>query len=232
LAARGLEPARLAETAHHLGRARSALEGTVAALLARCVAIDPAGFAWLQPGPLATAGVETGMRALARVLLVVGGGTYSPRIARLSRLFQHIGEGGFSGATLAGCRVLPRRGRLLIVREAARASVAVLRPGARLRWDGRFEVEIARDAGETEEQLRLGPLDEAGWREISRCPGLVNVEVIPAAARAALPALRDHKGVLTVPHLGFLRGNDGPSPLEKCHFAPDCALTNARFTVA
>ncbi len=232
LAGQGLEPARLAETARHLGRARSALEGTAAALLAKCVTIDPAGFAWLQQGPLVTASRETGMRALGRVLLAVGGGTYSPRMVRLSRLYQHIGEKKFGGATLAGCHVLPRRGRLLVAREAVPAPVAIVRPGARLRWDGRFEVEITRQAGEALEKLRLGPLGEAGWREISRCPDLVEAEVVPAAARTALPALWDHCGVLAVPHLGFLRAGDGPAPFEKCRFAPNRALTDACFAVA
>lgn len=232
LAAQGLEPARLAETAGHLGRARGALEDTVAALLAKCVTVDPAGFAWLQPGPLATAARETGMRALGRVLLAVGGGAYSPRIPRLSRLYQHIGEEKFSGATLAGCCVLPRRGRLLIAREAARVPVAIVRPGARLFWDGRFEVEITGQAGDPAAALRLGPLGGAGWRQISGCPDLVNAKVVPAAARAALPALWDCCGVLAVPHLGFFRGGASPAPFEKCRFAPNRALTDARFTVA
>lgn len=232
LAAQGLEPAKLAATARHLGWARSALEGAVAALLAKCVTIDPAGFAWLEPGPLTTAAKETGMRALGRVLLTVGGGAYSPRILRLSRLYRHIGEEKFTGATLAGCRVLPRRGRLLIAREAARAPVAIVRPGARLRWDGRFEVEITRQAGQTAESRQLAPLGEAGWREISRSPDLVNAKAVPAAARAALPALWDGYGVLAVPHLGFLRTGGGPAFFEKCRFAPNRALTDARFTVA
>ena len=231
LAARGLEPAKLAETARHLGRARCAQENAVAALLANCVMVDPAGFAWLQPGPLVAADREIGMRALGRILLTMGGGAYTPRIRRLSRLFQHIGEKKFAGATLAGCRVLPRRGRLLVARETARAAVALVRPGTRLHWDGRFEVEITGRAEETAVPQRLAPLGEAGWRAISRCP-LVNAEAIPAAARAALPALWDRHGLLAVPHLGFLRGGDRPTPFEKCRFAPNRALTDARFTVA
>lgn len=232
LAARGLEPGRLAETARHLGRARGALDGTVATLLAKCVTIDPAGFVWVLPEPLAMAARETGLRALSRVLLAVGGGTYPPRIVRLSRLYQHMSEKNFSGATLAGCRVAPRRGRLLIAREVARMPIANVRPGMRLHWDGRFEVEIARHSEKTPGPLRLGPLGEAGWSEISRTPGLVKAEVVPAAARAALPALRDCDGVLAVPHLGFLRGGAGRAPFGRCRFAPNRALTDGRFTVA
>ena len=49
LAEQGLTAERLADTARRLGRARAALEGEVAALLARAAWLDPAGFAWLDP---------------------------------------------------------------------------------------------------------------------------------------------------------------------------------------
>jgi tRNA(Ile)-lysidine synthase len=172
------------------------------------------------------------MRALARLLVTVGGAEYPPRLERLARLFRLIGEKDFRGATLAGCQVLPRRGRLLVVREAARAAVISLEPGAHLLWDGRFEVTIARQAGKTAESLRLGPLGEAGWREISRRVSLVETVEIPAAARAGLPALSRRGGLLAVPHLGFGPGIKHPAAFESCVFAPKNALTDARFTVA
>ncbi|MDH3919421.1 MAG: tRNA lysidine(34) synthetase TilS, partial [Rhodospirillales bacterium] len=232
LEARGLTAPRLAAAAGHLGRARAALERAVASLLAGAVAVDPSGYAWLEPGPLVGAGPETGQRALARVLMAIGGGAYAPRLERLSRLYDRLSTGLGRGATLAGCRILPRRGRLLIVREPAAAAVVPLFPGAQLRWDGRFEVVLARDAGGGRGSLALGPLGEAGRAGISDGLDQARAGVIPSAARAGLPALSDRQGLLMVPHLGYCRVPEEAPALKKCRFAPENALTGSRFTVA
>jgi tRNA(Ile)-lysidine synthase len=232
LEARGLTAARLAATAAHLGRARAALERSVASLLAGAVTLDPSGYAWLAPEPLAGADAETGQRALARVLTAVGGGRYAPRLERLSRLYDRLSGGLGRGATLGGCRVLPRRGRLLIVREPAAAAAVTVTPGLHLQWDGRFEVTLARDAGCAQGALVLGPLGEAGWAGISGGVEPACAEAIPAAARTGLPALSDRRGLLEVPHLGYRRVPDHGALLKKCRFAPECALTGPRFTVA
>jgi tRNA(Ile)-lysidine synthase len=232
LEARGLTAARLAETAGHLGRARAALERTGASLLAGAVVLDPAGYAWLESEPLVAVGPEAGQRALARVLMAVGGGSYAPRLARLSRLYGRLSTGLGRGATLAGCRILPRRGRLLVAREPAAAATVELGAGARLLWDGRFEVAVARAAGRGEGPLRLGPLGEAGSAGISRSVEAARAGEIPAAARAGLPALSDRQGLLEVPHLGYRRVREDASMLKKCRFVPKSALTGSRFTVA
>ena len=78
----------------------------MATLLARAVRPDPAGFIEAAPGPLAAAPAEMSLRALARCLMTVGGGDYTPRLERLERLHRKL-TGGFEGAaTLAGCRIL------------------------------------------------------------------------------------------------------------------------------
>ena len=228
----GLTATRLAGAAEHLGRARAALERAVASLLAGAVAVDPSGYAWLEPELLAGAGPETGQRALARVLTAIGGGGYAPRLERLSRLYDRLGTGLGRGATLAGCRILPRRGRLLIVREPAAAAAVAVEPGAQLRWDGRFEVVLAREAGGARGSLVLGPLGEPGWAGISGSVDPARADVIPAAARAGLPTLSDRQGLLIVPHLGYRRVPEEAPALKKCRFVPECALTGSRFTVA
>ncbi|HEX6841515.1 MAG TPA: tRNA lysidine(34) synthetase TilS, partial [Stellaceae bacterium] len=114
LAEAGLTSERLAAAAARLGRVRAALEAEVARLLARCAAIDPAGFARLDAAALAAAPAEIGARALAAVLLMVGGAAYPPRGERLERLYRRLAGGALGGgATLGGCRILPRRGGLL-----------------------------------------------------------------------------------------------------------------------
>ena len=90
---------------------------------------------------------EIRRRAVQRAVMTVGGNPYPPRQARLERLLQQLRAGLVSGRTLAGCRVLPWRGELLICREAqAIEEEALLTPGVPLRWDGRFLPRAERHA--------------------------------------------------------------------------------------
>ncbi|MEK7327534.1 MAG: tRNA lysidine(34) synthetase TilS, partial [Chloroflexota bacterium] len=77
----GLTARRLAETARRMGRARHALELATAALMARAVAIHPAGYVLLDPLALGHAPEELVLRLIARCLTTVSGETYPPRLA-------------------------------------------------------------------------------------------------------------------------------------------------------
>lgn len=199
LAAEGLTPARLAATAGRLGRARTALEAALSEAALHTVVLHPAGFARLDPAGFARLPAEVRLRLLSRLLRAVGGGNYAPRLERLERLAADL-MGGLGGArTLAGCRVAPDRGAILVCREAARLAPPVaLAPGAEIRWDGRFLVRVAADAPSG---LALGALGPRGWRQMAaRMDAPLSV---PAAARPSLPALYDQDGVSAVPHLGY-----------------------------
>jgi tRNA(Ile)-lysidine synthase len=233
IAREGLTADRLAATARHLGLARAAFEHELARLLVSAVILDPAGFAWLDPDPLVAAPAELGRRALARVLTTVGGAEYGPRLDSLERLHSRISAGLTAGATLGGCRVLPRRGRLLVVREARNLPAVQLLAGQNLLWDGRFEVALSRVAGRrVAVELELGPLGTAGWTEVRAAAPARARSRIPAPARAALPALRDVKGVLTVPQLGYQRPNSVVNRERFCRFRPKNPLILSAFTVA
>jgi tRNA(Ile)-lysidine synthase len=231
----GLGAGRLADTAGRLARARAALDDAVAALLAQSVTPDPAGFAWLDPGPWAAAPAETRLRALAGMLTMVGGADYAPRFESLDRLADRLSAGLRRGVTLGGCRILPARGRrdrrLLLVREAKTAEIQAIRPGETLLWDGRFELKLGRGRAPAG-GLRLGPLGEAGWARVlidGRAPRDVP---IPPPARLALPALFDRCGLLESPLLGYLRPGEKVGRLRLCRFAPRNAMAPAGFTVA
>ena len=230
LAGEGLTVERLAAAAGHLHRARGALDMAVARLLVGAVALHPAGFAWLDPGPLAAAPAEVGLRALARLLMTVGGREYTPRLERLERLYERVSEGLERGATLGGCRLVPRRGRLLVVREPAGVETCPVRPGARVLWDGRFEITV-RGRG-TRSGLTLGPLGRDGWAEVCAAMPELRRTPIPAPARPALPSLRDAAGVAAVPHLAYRRGGGGTFTVGRCGFAPNHGLADRVFTVA
>jgi tRNA(Ile)-lysidine synthase len=239
LASEGMTPARLGSATQHLGRARAALEGDVATVLARAVRPDPAGFLDLDPAVLAGASTEVSLRALARSLMAVGGCDYTPRLERLERLHACLALGLDKAITLGGCRILPRGGRWLIVREAGRTAPAAVQPGGRLLWDGRFEVVLARGGGsrtaQSGDEMTVGPLGSAGWRGLVKALEAAGEGAraarIPAPARGALPALRDATGLVAVPPVGYFRDRQAAKRLKECRFAPANGLTSPAFTV-
>ena len=231
LAAEGMSPSRLAATAARLGRARAAVERSTASLLAQAATVHPAGFVWLDPAPLAAASPEVGLRALARIAMTVGGLEYPPRLERLERLHGHLLGGLGGGATLGGCRFMPQRGRILVVREPAKAAAQPVRAGEKLHWDHRFTLRVHRRARARRGGLSVGPLGAAGWAEVRAVkPALA--AAVPAPARHGLPALRDGSGVLAVPHLGYERSKKGQLTMMTGSFLPRISLTAGSFTVA
>jgi tRNA(Ile)-lysidine synthase len=248
LADEGMTPARLGSATHNLGRARAALEADVAAALARAVRPDPAGFLDLDPATLRRESAEVSLRALARCLMAVGGCDYTPRLERLERLHAYLESGLARGVTLGGCRILPRKtpggeDRWLIVREAGRSTPAALTPGHALLWDGRFEVKVARnkaperDGEQNGEQdgMTVGPLGSEGWRRLAKALEAAGAGAraarIPTAARGALPAIRDRRGLAAVPPVGYFRDAGTAKRLKECRFAPTNGLTSPAFTV-
>jgi tRNA(Ile)-lysidine synthase len=235
LAGEGMTPARLGSASQHLGRARAALEGDVAAVLARAARPDPAGFLHLDPAAFCGVSPEVSLRALARCLMAVGGGDYTPRLERLERLHACLRSGLAKGVTLGGCRVVPRGAGWLVVREAGRTVAAALPPGGRLLWDGRFEVVLSRGSVAENGEMTVGPLGAAGWRALAealeKAGAGARAARIPAPARAGLPALRDAAGLMAVPPLAYFRDRGAAKRLKECRFAPTNGLTSPAFTV-
>ena len=205
LAEEGLTAERLAATAGRLGRARAALEESVAEAAVRHVRPHPAGFALVERSAVAALPEEIGLRLLARLVQGVGGGRYVPRLERLERLWSEVrgADPAVFARTLAGCRLVGSRdGWLLVCREPARvAPPLALVPGEAVDWDGRFRLRLAADAPGN---LGVAALGLQGWREIGRRLGRPAPD-LPAASRPTLPVLFDQDGVCVVPHLGYNR---------------------------
>jgi tRNA(Ile)-lysidine synthase len=203
--------------------ARIAREWALARLAAGAVALHPAGFATLDPAALAGADREVVLRLLSRLVLCLGGLRYPARTARLARLLAALAQAEPRPRTLGGCRFVPWRGRLLVLRELALAEApAVLAPGARLCWDRRFAVSLASraDGALTIGYLGqyAGPAPPGGFRP-----------VLPPLIRAVLPALWDAAGIAAVPHLCHVR--PGPPVMAELAFRPVQPLIPPSFTV-
>ncbi len=235
LAAEGLHAERLAVTAGNMGRARAALEQQTAGLLARAATVYPAGYCLLDAAALAPAPREVSLRALSRVLMCVGGNIYPPRLNRLERLHDWMAGNLLGGGrTLAGCQIAPRKAGLLVTRErraaAERLSVG---PGMDVVWDNRFRIRLGgrRSTGRT--SYTIAALGAEGWSRLVREHPDLDSCGVPPAARLTLPALRDRRGIIAVPHLGYRRPGRGSSALtiKVAEFSPPQPMMGALFAV-
>ncbi len=220
LAPLGITPERLARTARQMARARAVLDAEAHALIAAAGRFGDGGWCTLHPAALRAAHEEVGLRALALLLMAVGGGDYTPRLERLERLWAHLATGLPGAVTLAGCRIIPVDGILLIVRETRGMQGPLPLADRPQIWDGRF---IASGEGVTIERLRAGAM--AVLRTALPDSALARV---PAAARPALPAVYDRDGLLAVPAFGFRR-DGAAAPDVTLDFLPRHHLPPAAF---
>ena len=233
----GMSAPRLARTARHMARARAALEAEATDLLARAASVHAAGYCLVDPRALQAAAEEASLRALSRVLMCVAGADYPPRFERLARLADAIAAGLGAARTLAGCRLAPWRGRILVCREAAAAdgpmSVAAGSPSQR--WDDRFTVRVsAPRATKPRLGLAVARLGLGGWRQIVAAHPEIRESRLPAPVRSLVPALWRADEVVSAPHLDFDRtpGQRSSRIRFTARFEPPRALSPGSSAVA
>lgn len=223
VAAEGMSAERLAATARRLGRARAALEHAVAEAAARWVEVHGAGYAVVEPAAFRSVPEDVGLRLLARLVQAVGGADHPPREERVCALYERLRGCAGVSATLAGCRVLPWRGRFLVCRECGRmAPPLALVPGAEMMWDGRFRLRVAEDAPGG---LSLGGLGAEGWGRVAAALGRHRLPPLPGPVRPTLPAVYDRQGLCEVAHLGYNQSSAAASALCWIVAAPVVSLT-------
>lgn len=186
LAAAGLTPERLAETARGMQRSRACLERETAALARNVAAPRASGAVRLHRAGLAAAPAELRLRLLSHVLRWISGAPYRPRLRSLER---------FSAAVLAG-RAATLRGTLArplgsqdieITREPSAMPLGPAGGG----YDGRWRVDPGAGT--------VGPLGEAG---LAQCPDW-RASGETRAALAATPALWRNTHLLCAPFAGM-----------------------------
>jgi tRNA(Ile)-lysidine synthase len=218
----GLDAPRLARQAAEQAGRRADDDRRTAAWLARDAHIDPAGFVTLAAGALAAAPPDILRRAVQQILMAVGGQHYPPRQARLERLLAQLRAGLASGRTLAGCRILPWRGGLLICREAqAIEDETPLAPGAAVRWDDRFRLVLHGKAP----ALMVRALGRAGTRALGPTPG----RNLPSPVRPGLPSLWHGELLVAVPHLALISRPLARHATVSVCFNPASPLAGAPF---
>lgn len=221
LAQGGISPARLAQTAEQMGRARDALQRASATLAIDAVSLHPAGFAWLDPQPLLAAPEEIGLRLLAALLRTIGGQEFPPRLTGVENLWRDLQSGLPRRRSLERCLITPQAGRILVCRESrALAPPRALTPGRWVHWDGRHALRLGQGEG-----LSVSALGAEGART---CRDAAEKAKIPRAILSSLPAIMDKHGILAVPPLGYSDAESGVMDAE-WHFAPHYPLAGTAF---
>jgi tRNA(Ile)-lysidine synthase len=211
LAAFGLTPEALALSARRLRRAREALDHAAQSFLDAYSEMNEAGYALIDPEALATAPQETALRALARLIAMVGGAEEPLRLAKLEALFVSLIESPDKAHTFGRCRLQPFSSRIGIFREvrAEGLPVARLLPGERALWDNRFRIELGMHE---REPVTLRGLGEQGLREL--CRGSTLLASLPRLAGRTLPSCWRGDRLIGVPTLGSLSGQSCNAHLE------------------
>ncbi len=213
LARYGIDAAGLARAAEASASDRALVEHHCARWFVAHGRVDPTGYVALQHDAWLSAPFPLAERLLSRALVTASGAPYPPRRQKLRRLAEALRDAPSTPRTLGGCRFVPRRGALLVVREP-RAARDVAPIGARrlVRWDRRFRVSahgVAPGMALTIKRLGVQGLSEVRRAASSASPFTRALGRIPAPVRPSLPAVYDLEGVLAVPHLGFNRLGDG-----------------------
>ncbi|NMM42936.1 tRNA lysidine(34) synthetase TilS [Rhodospirillaceae bacterium KN72] len=219
LAAEGLTPARLADTAARMARARDSLNAARDDFLTRHATARREGFLTFPVEPYAALTEEIALRVLSEAVRVLGGRSYPAREAQIAAAHAAILDDKLKGGrTLAGAGVRMWRGNILICREAGTvAGAAALHKTDRdeiMSWDGRFDIRVSRAIAA---DLEIGALGTDGVTALRKA-GVGQVETLPGPVRASLPTLRDRGGIVCVPHLNYTA--DGADLTGEIAFRP------------
>lgn len=225
-APRGLTAGALADAAADLGRVRAGRDAALAAHLARTVALDRRGFARIDQRRFGATSDSIGTTALARLVRTIGAADHVRRRA-LEPVWRAIRDGTLgAGRTVGGCRFIAAGPTVLVCREAGRLVDVARFDGLPTLWDRRFTLALA---GERRRRLRL-TIEALGDAPAARLPAAA--AAVPAAVRAAWPALRRGDRLAAVPHLGYI-DPDFATLLRglAVRWTPPAPLASATFAV-
>jgi tRNA(Ile)-lysidine synthase len=211
VAALGLTPEALALCARRLRRAREALDHAAQSFLDAHSKMSEAGYAVIDPEALRSAPQEIGLRALARLIAMVGGAEEPLRLAKLEALLASFTESPDKAHTFGRCRLQPLSNRIGIFREVRGEGLPVARllPGERALWDNRFRIELG---AEEHEPITVRALGDQGLRDLRDSSTLL--ASLPRLAGRTLPACWRGDRLVGVPFLGSLSDQSRKAALD------------------
>jgi len=201
LEAAGLSSEMLALSARRLQRARAALEAITDAQCAApgFVHTDPSGAFRIDRQRLRKAPEEIALRLIGRCIAAAGGLPEPVPLAGLEPVVASVWGGPGDGCwTLARAQIKVKSNAIAVERELGRSPppVATVAAGAKLLWDGRFWVEIARTC---DGPLEVRAVARAGLADLKRRGRAIKAS--PALLLA--PAFWRADELLAVPSAAF-----------------------------
>ena len=201
----GITPERLSRTAHLMGEASKVLEKQANLLAASICDFSPLGFVSFDPARLYEAPRETALRLLARLLCMISGQSYRPRLDTLDALLTALSDISFTGCTLHGCRIDPHLDRCVIQREPAACTAIARVTSSRVRWDERFEV-VVPEALKPWSDFSIAAAGEKGLHRLKAEKVILSKDwtASPHPARLCTPALWQGDALIGIPLAGWV----------------------------
>ena len=222
----GLERNKTLRLASAMEKLRDAFDHFSSSFIKNNGGILKTGIAWINMSSFEKMPNKFKELILLRLLISIGGAPWPSNKKKISRLIDILKREKNGKTTLGGCVIEKTiSGKIWIYREIKRRCLSVvIAPGAKLRWDNRFEVFQNFD-----KKLTLEPLGEQGWRKIKedQTPSLSDIFdfSIPFHARITIPVARSLDGDLIIPHFeGIDRKKcERSSNIVSCDFRPDAS---------
>ncbi|QIZ82501.1 tRNA lysidine(34) synthetase TilS [Thalassovita gelatinovora] len=201
----GLNADRMAQVAENLTEARAALNWAAHRFVSDNVN-RVAGDLIVTRDTFLDLPAELARRIVVQALAWLNGAGYPPRRAEVAHFLAAIRDG--KGATVQGCRMMPRKGGLHLFREYDAIKGLTATPGAA--WDGRWIL-----TGPDSDGCRIAALGEEGLTQCSdwRASGR------PAAAVMADPAVWRDGRLIAAPLAGLPNGWQAKLGPERDDFA-------------
>lgn len=193
----GLTVEALGQVARNMAQAEAALAHYAHREAARTLQVEAYGISF-DPQAFAALPQEIQLRLFRQSITHLTSAPYAPRRLPSTAALQAISSA--SGHTVAGCRILPQRGRSLLMREERALLGCDVVPGQI--WDGR--VLLDRDGISDAERAtyRVSILGEAG---LKHCPAWRESGLTAAVART-LPGVWRGSELVAAPLLGWCNG--------------------------
>jgi tRNA(Ile)-lysidine synthase len=217
-----------------MSTARSLLQEAVVELLAKSCRVHPTGFAQIERAAIAAAPVEVAVKALARLVTVIGGLARECRAESARPAYERLFRTRQAVTTLGRCLLLTRGQHLFIYRETRNLPLpCALHPGDTLLWDGRFRLSALVPDG-IPVRLHVRPAGKADVRMLCSNSPKPAGGVPPPLVRCTLPVLCDERGVAVAPHFDYARGDlrAAQSMVVKVAWRPRQSVTGAGYFLA
>jgi tRNA(Ile)-lysidine synthase len=202
LAAAGITRSSLAVTAARLSRSRDALATITEDVLRQHFHVTNLAQGKISREVFEALPDDIALRALGRILSLIGGTGMPPRLMRLEHLLLNL-KLRKRETTLGGCIMITASGTLNFYRELGRLKVrpTPVEPGVTRLWDGRFILAFAPIADSSMTVRQLGADGWLSYKKAMKEKGLP----ITATRLAALttPALWKGNRLVCAPLLSF-----------------------------